>query len=428
MVHYIMTHLWMFMELLCLDILAAAFLIKKRLEMGRSKRVFALLFLTLVMSASVTLFENIVILKLFFDFLLVCAYLLYFYQTTFREAFFVYFIHYSVITCIDLSALYGYNYVCGTSENIWMYYLMCLLVRSTELGCVCLISWLWRRSGEAALGSDGTRVSFPSFVILIGAGIFATQFLMRTQIVPVRMPVLMSGMIGLNMFLFFYMLMAVRTELEKSRLRDAARQTKMELLIYQNKQELYTKQGKRLHEYKNQLLTISHMLEQGLVSQTLLYIQGLTGEIRKELERIYTNHPVVDTILNMKRQEAMNRGVNINFMCGDLRDIKLKENEIIILLGNLLVNAIEAAEKCESDRIVLVRIVREERQMVITVKNSYDGLLHMENGRIMTSKPDEENHGYGLAAIQDIAEGYDGIFAVHAEEDYVKATILIPDP
>lgn len=66
MIHYIMTHLWMFMELLCLDILAAAFLIKKRLEMGRSKRVFALLFLTLVMSASVTLFENLVILKLFF--------------------------------------------------------------------------------------------------------------------------------------------------------------------------------------------------------------------------------------------------------------------------------------------------------------------------------------------------------------------------
>lgn len=427
MIHSIMMHLWMFMELVCLDILADTFLVKKKFGAGKRKRVFALLFLTLVMSASVMLLENIVILRLFFDFLLICAYLLYFYRTTLKEVLFVYALHYSVISCIDLIALLGYNYVYGNSPNIWTYYLMCLIVRSTELGCGFLIRWFWRRSGEAVLGSEGVQVSFQPFVIMLGAGIFVTQLLMRMRTVPVGIPVLISGMIGLNMFLFFYMLMEARTELEKSRLRDAARQTEMELLIYQNKQELYTKQGKRLHEYKNQLLTISHMLEQGLVSQTLPYIQGLTGEIAKELERIYTNHPVVDAILNMKRQEALNRGVNVNFMCSDLRDMMLKEDEIIILLGNLLDNAIEAAEKCESERMVLVRIVREKRQLVITVKNSYDGQLHLENGRIMTSKPDEENHGYGLAAIGDIAERYDGTFVVKAEGDYVKATVLIPD-
>lgn len=426
MIVYIITPVLMFMELILLDILADTFLEKKKMGSWRN-RVLGLLVLTAIMSCYVMLFEKIVILKLFFDFLLVCAYLMCFYQTTLKEVFFIYVFQYSVVSCIDCSALLGYNYVYGNSGNIVVYYLMCLLVRVTELGIGFLIRWFWRRSGEAALGSEGRRVSFPPFVIVIGAGIFATQFLMRTQIVPVRMPLLMNGIIGLNTFLFFYMLISAKTESEKSRLRDAARQTKMELLIYQNKQELYTKQGKRLHEYKNQLLTISDMLEQGLVSQTLQYTQGLTGEIGKALERIYTNHPVVDAILNMKRQEALNRGVNVNLMCGDLRDMILKEDEIIILLGNLLDNAIEAAEKCESEGMVLVRIVREKRQLVITVKNSYAGQLHLEDSRLMTSKLDEENHGYGLAAIQDIAGRYDGTFVVKAEGDYVKATVLIPD-
>lgn len=426
MTDYVLTHLWVFMEMFFLDILADAFLIKKK-SGNRSKRILGLLFLTVVMSVSVTLFENIVALKLFFDFLLVYAYLLCFYKITLVEALFVYVINYSVIICIDFIGVSGYYYVFGDSENILMFYLMCLIVKSTELGSGFLIRFFWRRSGEAAIRSEGIQALFPSFVIIVGAGIFATQFLMRTQTVPAEVAVLMAGMIGLNIFLVLYMLMAARAELEKTTLKDMARQTEMELLIYQNKQELYTKQGKRLHEYKNQLLTISHMLEQGLVSQTLQYIQGLTGEIAKELERIYTNHPVVDAILNMKRQEALNRGVNVNFMCSDLRDMMLKEDEIIILLGNLLDNAIEAAEKCESERMVLVRIIREKRQLVITVKNSYDGQLHLENGRIMTSKPDEENHGYGLAAIGDIAERYDGTFVVKAEGDYVKATVLIPD-
>lgn len=426
MIAYILTHLWVFMEMLFLDILADAFLIKKK-SGSRSKRVFGLLFLTMVMSVSVTLFEDIVALKLFFDFLLVYAYLLYFYQTTLGEALSVYVINYSVIICIDFIGVSGYYYIFGTSENMPMFYLMCLMVKSTELGSGFLIRWFWKKGGNAAIRSEGIRALFPSFVIIAGAGIFASQFLMRTQTVPVEVAVLMAGMIGLNIFLVFNMLLAARVELEKNSLKDAARQTKMELLIYQNKQELYTKQGKRLHEYKNQLLTISDMLEQGMVSQTLQYTQGLTGEIGKALERIYTNHPVVDAILNMKRQEALNRGVNVNLMCGDLRDMILKEDEIIILLGNLLDNAIEAAEKCESEGMVLVRIVREKRQLVITVKNSYAGQLHLEDSRLMTSKLDEENHGYGLAAIQDIAGRYDGTFVVKAEGDYVKATVLIPD-
>ena len=425
MIAYILTHLWVFMEMLFLDILADAFLIKKK-SGSRSKRVFGLLFLTMVMSVSVTLFEDIVALKLFFDFLLVYAYLLYFYQTTLGEALSVYVINYSVIICIDFIGVSGYYYIFGTSENMPMFYLMCLMVKSTELGSGFLIRWFWKKGGNAAIRSEGIRALFPSFVIIAGAGIFASQFLMRTQTVPVEVTVLMAGMIGLNIFLVFNMLLAARVELEKNSLKDAARQTKMELLIYQNKQELYTKQGKRLHEYKNQLLTISDMLEQGLVSQTLQYTQGLTGEIGKALERIYTNHPVVDAILNMKRQEALNRGVNVNLMCGDLRDMILKEDEIIILLGNLLDNAIEAAEKCESEGMVLVRIVREKRQLVITVKNSYARQLHLEDSRLMTSKLDEENHGYGLA-IQDIAGRYDGTFVVKAEGDYAKATVLIPD-
>ena len=232
MIAYILTHLWVFMEMLFLDILADAFLIKKK-SGSRSKRVFGLLFLTMVMSVSVTLFEDIVALKLFFDFLLVYAYLLYFYQTTLGEALSVYVINYSVIICIDFIGVSGYYYIFGTSENMPMFYLMCLMVKSTELGSGFLIRWFWKKGGNAAIRSEGIRALFPSFVIIAGAGIFASQFLMRTQTVPVEVTVLMAGMIGLNIFLVFNMLLAARVELEKNSLKDAARQTKMELLIYQ---------------------------------------------------------------------------------------------------------------------------------------------------------------------------------------------------
>lgn len=427
MIDYILTPVWVFMEMLFFDILADTFLAKKKMGSWRN-RVLGLLILTAIMSCSVTLFENIVILKLLFDFLLIYTYLFLFYHTTLWEAVTVYLFQYSLIINIDFIGLSCYYSVFKNSENLLMYYLMCLTVKSAELGSGFLIRRLWRRGGKISMQSKEMRVLFPSFGIISGTGVFVSELLMRTKTVPVETMVLMTGIIGVNIFLVFYMMIAARTEIEKNSLRDAARQTKMELLIYQNKQELYTKQGKRLHEYKNQLLTISHMLEQGQVSQTLDYVQGLTGEIAKELERIYTNHPTVDAILNMKRQEALNRGIHVNYMCSNLKDMRLTEEAIIILLGNLLDNAIEAAETCESGRNIQVRMVQEERQLVITVKNPCDKQPLWEDGRIVTSKPDGENHGFGLEIVQDIVERYDGSFAIRAEGDYVTASVLITEP
>ena len=121
----------MFIELILLDILADTFLEKKKMGSWRN-RVLGLLILTVIMSCYVMLFEKIVILKLFFDFLLICAYLMCFYQTTLKEVFFIYVFQYSVVSCIDCSALLGYNYVYGNSGNIVVYYLMWLLVRAVS--------------------------------------------------------------------------------------------------------------------------------------------------------------------------------------------------------------------------------------------------------------------------------------------------------
>ncbi len=427
MINYILTPIWVFMEMFFWDILADTFFTRKKFGSGRN-RVLGLLILTAVMSVSVTLFQDIVVLKLFFDFLLAYAYLWAFYNTTLWEAVTVYLFHYSVLISVDFIGVSGYLYAMKNSENLMMYYVMCFVVKTVEVGIGFLIYRLWKRGSGRSVRPKEMRAFFPSFGIIVGAGVFASEILMRTRTVPEEITVMMTGMIGLNAFLVFYLLLATRTEIEKNSLRDAARQTGMQLEIYKNKQDLYIKQGKRLHEYKNQLRTICDLLEQGADDRALQYIHELTGGMAKELDRICTNHPIADAILNIKKQEALDRGINLSFLCGDLKDISLKEEEIIILLGNLLDNAMEAAEKCESGRSVQVQIIQEERQLVVVVKNTYAQPLCWENGRAVSAKPDSDAHGYGLAAIQDIAERHDGIFVIKTEGEYVKATVLIPEP
>ena len=151
MINFILAPLWVFMEILLLDTLADAFLIKK-ISKSRLKRVFGLLLLTMLESVLVLLLRDVVMIKIFLFFLPVYAYLLLFYHTTLGEAFSVYVINYSVIISIDFICVSGYYYIFGASENIGMLYIMCMVTKCTELGSGFLIRWLWRRGG----GSDHT--------------------------------------------------------------------------------------------------------------------------------------------------------------------------------------------------------------------------------------------------------------------------------
>lgn len=94
MIDYILTPVWVFMEMLFLDILADTFLEKKK-SGSRRNRLLGLLILTAVMSCSVTLFQNTAALKLFFDFLLIYTYLLMFYHAALWEAATVYLFQYT---------------------------------------------------------------------------------------------------------------------------------------------------------------------------------------------------------------------------------------------------------------------------------------------------------------------------------------------
>ena len=86
MINFILAPLWVFMEILLLDTLADAFLIKK-ISKSRLKRVFGLLLLTMLESVLVLLLRDVVMIKIFLFFLPVYAYLLLFYHTTLGEAF-----------------------------------------------------------------------------------------------------------------------------------------------------------------------------------------------------------------------------------------------------------------------------------------------------------------------------------------------------
>ncbi|MCB5932859.1 ATP-binding protein, partial [[Eubacterium] rectale] len=69
---------------------------------------------------------------------------------------------------------------------------------------------------------------------------------------------------------------------------------------YQDREEIYERQRRKMYDYKNQLSTIQTLIKNGHTNEALSFMQKLTESIAVEMSAINTNHPVVNAVLNQK--------------------------------------------------------------------------------------------------------------------------------
>ena len=79
-----------------------------------------------------------------------------------------------------------------------------------------------------------------------------------------------------------------------------------------------------------------------------------------------------------------------------------------ILFGNLLDNAIEAAQETDSRRIT-VDVNQKGHYLSVLVTNSIKTSVLKTNAELQTSKTDKLLHGIGVKSVKALVEKYDGM-------------------
>ena len=94
----------------------------------------------------------------------------------------------------------------------------------------------------------------------------------------------------------------------------------------------------------------------------------------------------------------------------DIDSIKIDESDFVVLMGNLLDNAIEAAAKCPLKSRAISLWLKEVNGYVSDYDGKYSANAEPEqkNGRFLTSKKNEKEHGWGIQSMRHIVEKYDG--------------------
>lgn len=162
------------------------------------------------------------------------------------------------------------------------------------------------------------------------------------------------------------------------------------------------------HDLSNHMGAIESLLNKGYDEKALEYIQQLRSLSYSDKEFAHSDNIVIDSILNYKLQEAESRGADISLNLKIPSDLKFISVDMVVILGNLLDNAIEAINKLETNKKILVSISYKKGILFIHVENSFNGKVNMVNGNIISSKNEKINHGLGMQNISRTLEKYNG--------------------
>lgn len=183
-----------------------------------------------------------------------------------------------------------------------------------------------------------------------------------------------------------------------------------------------------VHDLKKHLNAISLLNEEGKNENIKKYIDHLLEPTGLGYMVKFCNYPILNVLLNQYMELCNQKNIcldvdirkdSINFM--ELEDI-------VALFGNLLENAVEAAEQMEDAFIELDVIYQElKHTTVVTMVNSCQKQPQKGvNGELISGKKNRLQHGFGMKSINRAANKYKGnVKTYYAKEDQTFHTVVL---
>lgn len=178
------------------------------------------------------------------------------------------------------------------------------------------------------------------------------------------------------------------------------------------------------HDLKNHMMIISELAEKEECAGIQKYVEENVAALPKAKLYSQTGNVYLDSILNFKFSEAEAIGAKLQYQIEASEAYTIDRRDLIIVLGNLLDNAITAVSNVPNKEIEF--LFRENKgRIIISIRNSYDGSVIMNDKRFVSRKKDAQYHGYGLKNIQQTVEKYHGTVNIMHDTTYFQVKILL---
>lgn len=188
---------------------------------------------------------------------------------------------------------------------------------------------------------------------------------------------------------------------------------------------------RRVMTIKHDMKHIIFPLRAELPDSYLKKVGTYLDHIEQLLEEIAPAIPLEDQLLGqfLSGKKSYCNELGIDLFLSVTPDVRMSNNlDLMILLGNLTDNAIEACRKSVKKKMN-IHMQMHRKYLIIEVINTCDPEELRNNQDFKTSKANKDEHGFGMISIAEIIGKYDGIITSKKDSNAGKVhfTVTLPE-
>lgn len=168
------------------------------------------------------------------------------------------------------------------------------------------------------------------------------------------------------------------------------------------------------HSMKNHFLSILAYAEKAECEKIIRFVKDVMDEGKLTIsDAVNTGNIVTDSLVGYWKKVAEDRGIAFQSEISIPMEMPFRGADISLILGNLLENAVEGADKAKDQKYIKFKLKYDKKNLLIVVVNNYKGeLLRGKGEELRTTKSDAVNHGIGLPSVRRAIEKYHGMLTI----------------
>ncbi|MGL4607488.1 MAG: sensor histidine kinase [Eubacteriaceae bacterium] len=234
-------------------------------------------------------------------------------------------------------------------------------------------------------------------------------------------------------FTCFFLLKALAEVWEKAEIKERERQS-LNLIALQKEQyetvvsnSCETKEAR--HDLRHHLSVISDLLKEKKYEKLSSYLSEYIGTFPEETAFDVCKNVAINSVVCFYMRKGKAEGIKFDVFFQINDHLEISDTDLCIILGNAIENAIEGARTVPQEgRFIKIRGIILNDNLLITVDNSFDGVIDKENEGFLSRKHNFNRCGIGLESIKKIVKKGKGSIKIENIEEVFMLSILLPLP
>lgn len=224
-------------------------------------------------------------------------------------------------------------------------------------------------------------------------------------------------------FLIYFMFyIIVRSFVERQKTEIANQILSLQGAQYQQLLRTVEENSRIRHDFRHQMIVISELAMHNEYEKLKEYVGRYMDDVQTEI-KMYSYSAALNALVSYYESICRRRGIRSDFSISLPEKLTVSDQDLCVMLGNLLENAMDGVQDMEDPYISLKIRQTASNMLAVKVSNPYQGQVIKEGGHYRSSK--KGGFGQGLESVNMIAVKHDGMMEVLTEQQIFTVKILL---